>query len=117
MTTKEREHFQDKLTRQRSQVLGRAIHRAEPDEQVGADGVPDFADYAVAQAEIDVTDRIAGSEAKLLAKIDLALGRLEDGTYEQCADCGGEIPIERLKAKPTVSLCVACQVEKEAALA
>ena len=116
MTDAEREYFETELIHQRSQVLGRVNHRTEPGERVGADGVPDFADYAAEKAEIEVVDRIADSEANLLAKIDLALDRIKDGSYHLCADCGSEIPIERLKAKPTVSLCVGCQEKKEAAL-
>ncbi len=44
---------------------------------------------------------------------EAALERLEEGTYDKCAQCGGEIPIERLKAKPAVTLCVQCQSAKE----
>lgn len=114
MNTEDTEYFQNELTQLRSRIIGRAMHRMEPDERVGADGVPDHADYAADKAKVGVSDQVAGSEANLLEKIDLAFARLEDGTYHQCADCGAEIPMERLKAKPTVSLCVGCQEKKEA---
>jgi DnaK suppressor protein len=41
--------------------------------------------------------------------IDAALGRLDNGTYGKCERCGREIPIERLEARPTARLCVACK--------
>lgn len=64
----------------------------------------------------ETVDRsIAGHDLNLLRKIDLALLRIDDGTYSQCAECGGVIPLERLRAKPSVSLCLACQEERDAA--
>jgi len=39
----------------------------------------------------------------------------DDRRYGECAGCGGTIPIARLRAKPSVSLCVACQEKKESA--
>lgn len=58
--------------------------------------------------------QITGDDRNLLRKIELALQRLDAGTYEQCAACGKPIPMERLLAKPSVSLCLACQEAKDA---
>ena len=44
-----------------------------------------------------------------LVAIDAARGRMDDGTYGICIDCGGEIPFKRLQAQPTALRCVACQ--------
>lgn len=73
----------------------------------------DAEDRAAALGDLLVDDRIARDDGNLLSKIDFALERLEAGTYAQCTSCGGEIPKERLLAKPSVSLCVACQVARE----
>jgi DnaK suppressor protein len=43
-----------------------------------------------------------------LAEIDLAAGRLDDGTYGTCERCGDPIPAGRLEARPTARRCVAC---------
>ena len=43
-----------------------------------------------------------------LQRIAAALGRIEDGEYGYCADCGEEIPAKRLAIEPTVERCVAC---------
>jgi DnaK suppressor protein len=59
--------------------------------------------------------QIAEDNLNLLRKVEFALRRLDDGTYCQCANCGATIPMERLLAKPSVSLCIACQEEKDAA--
>ncbi len=42
-----------------------------------------------------------------------ALGRLSDGEYGVCAECGAPIPPRRLLAVPDATTCVACQVELE----
>ena len=70
-------------------------------------------DRAAEIEEAEVESIIVESEELLLAKIDHALGRIGQGTYGICEGCGGEIAEARLDAKPSVSLCVACQEAKE----
>ncbi len=55
-------------------------------------------------------------EQALLARIDRALGRIEDGTYGKCERCGKDIPVERLEARPWAELDIDCQREVERAL-
>ena len=43
-----------------------------------------------------------------LGEVDAALLRLTDGTYGECAACGGQIPDGRLEARPTARTCVGC---------
>ena len=44
----------------------------------------------------------------LLAQVVTALQKIEDGTYGICADCGKSIPVARLDALPSATLCVDC---------
>ena len=53
-------------------------------------------------------------ERKLLGKIDEAVARIEDGSYGRCEECGGEIGIERLKARPVTTFCIDCKSSQEA---
>ena len=48
-----------------------------------------------------------------LMAIDAARGRIADGSYGECIDCGQPIPVERLKAQPTALRCVPCQSRYE----
>jgi DnaK suppressor protein len=57
--------------------------------------------------EIDYT--LEGHSEQVLAEIDTALTRIEDGTFGTCANCGKDIPEERLEARPWASLCIDCQ--------
>ena len=71
---------------------------------------------AVQIASEAVERRIAHDDRNLIHKLDHALQRLDDGSYEVCENCGNAIPVERLLAKPSVSLCVPCQEMKDAGL-
>jgi DnaK suppressor protein len=55
-------------------------------------------------------------EQALLARIDRALGRIDDGTYGKCERCGKDIPVERLEARPWAELDIDCQREVERVL-
>jgi DnaK suppressor protein len=61
--------------------------------------------------ELDYT--LEENSEQLLAAIDAALKRIEDGTYGTCARCGKPIPEERLEAKPYATLCIEHQRELE----
>ena len=66
----------------------------------------DDAEQRDAERELDfaLTDR----DAVELREIDQALARLAEGRYGLCADCGAEIPAERLQLFPQALRCVAC---------
>ena len=74
----------------------------------------DLEERAVQITSESVDRRIVDDDMKLLRKVEFALQRLDSGTYEKCDQCGAAIPIERLMAKPSVSLCLACQESKDA---
>jgi DnaK suppressor protein len=87
----------------------------------GGDGGPiddwnarDIEERAVQIASETVERQIADDDRNLLRKVDYALQRLDQGTYSQCENCGAPIPLERLLAKPSASLCLACQMQKDA---
>ena len=48
-----------------------------------------------------------------LTDVIAALERIEDGTYGACANCGADIPFERLQAIPWATLCIDCKRGQE----
>jgi len=48
-------------------------------------------------------------------KIGSALLKFKEDEYGICEDCGSDIKFERLKARPTAELCIACKDEAERA--
>lgn len=73
-----------------------------------------MADMGTDNFETENTLGLMNSERKLLAEIDAALQRIENGTYGICEGSGKPIPMERLKAIPWARYCVeyASRVEK-----
>lgn len=104
------EQFRKLLLEQREQVTA-ALARQETGDP---DPLRDPEEMATRIGMDQVESQRVKDDVNLLAKIELALARLEEGTYDRCARCGGPIPEERLLAKPSVSLCVMCQEEKDA---
>ena len=73
-------------------------------------------DALVKELETDTADKNDPVEAAdtdrdvaELRELEAAAQRLDQGTYGACADCGGEIEVERLFARPGVTRCIACQ--------
>ena len=61
--------------------------------------------------ELDYT--LEENSEHVLAEIEAALKRVEEGTYGICSNCGKEIPGERLEALPWATLCIGCQRDLE----
>ena len=72
-----------------------------------------MADIGSDNYEQDVTLNLLEGEHEELRAIDLAVGRITEGNYGMCDDCGKKIPKARLDAIPYAGLCVKCKREKE----
>jgi DnaK suppressor protein len=85
------------------------------DQAGDASGVPsDEADIARSELDRNMLMNLAERSEERLKAIEGAFERLERGSYGECEQCGGEIPIERLRALPFASRCVECQQQREA---
>jgi DnaK suppressor protein len=73
----------------------------------------DPSDRATAESDRSFTLRIRDRERKLITKIQEALSRMDDGEYGICEECGEEISLARLKARPVTTLCVSCKSRQE----
>lgn len=63
--------------------------------------------------ERDIAAALTAHEKGELSQIDAALTRLDDGSYGTCADCGVNIPFERLQAQPWALCCIGCATQRE----
>ena len=75
--------------------------------------IADPTDRASLESNRNFILRIRDRERKLIAKIDEALERIDDGSYGKCEECGGDIGIERLRARPVTTLCIDCKSQQE----
>ena len=73
----------------------------------------DPADRATVESDRAFTLRIRDRERRLIKKIREALVRMDNGTYGICEECGEEISLARLKARPVTTLCVSCKARQE----
>ncbi|MEK6704604.1 MAG: TraR/DksA family transcriptional regulator [Bdellovibrionota bacterium] len=83
------------------------------DFNVCADDRYDELDQATTDMEQSMRMRLRNRENLYLKKINEALKRIEDGIFGQCEECGEEIELRRLEARPTATLCVSCKEEQE----
>lgn len=74
---------------------------------------PDMTDQAAAEVDKNFTLRLREREQKLLKKIDEALDRIANGTFGICENCGEEISLKRLKARPVTTYCIDCKTKQE----
>lgn len=84
---------------------------SEMNAQTG--NIPDPNDRATVESDRSFELRLRGRERKLMDKIDEALARIEDGSYGICEECGGEIGIKRLEARPVAKFCIECKTLQE----
>ncbi|HVF41743.1 MAG TPA: TraR/DksA family transcriptional regulator [Pyrinomonadaceae bacterium] len=73
------------------------------------DGVKDVADQSVKDVNQEIEYRLSERESQMVADIDQALLRIDEGSYGVCARCGKDIPERRLDAVPTARHDAECQ--------
>ncbi|HEX2928405.1 MAG TPA: RNA polymerase-binding protein DksA [Candidatus Binatia bacterium] len=113
MNTKDLEFFRGLLNQRMNELrleAGRTVENMDEDENF-----PDPTDRASMESNRNSILRIRDRERKLIFKIQEALQRLRDGEYGLCEECGEEIGIDRLKARPVTTLCIACKSSQEIA--
>ena len=74
---------------------------------------PDPVDRASQEEEFALELRARDRERKLIKKIEKTLQKLDNDEFGYCENCGIEIGIKRLEARPTADLCVDCKALAE----
>ena len=74
----------------------------------------DYLDCATFESDRSTALRIRDRESMLIKKIRNSLEDIEDGEYGICEDCGTEITLARLKARPIARHCIKCKTKQEA---
>ncbi len=77
------------------------------------DNYPDPTDRASAESDRSFELRIRDRERKLLSKIKSAIDRIDEGSYGICDECGEDISVKRLDARPVTTLCIDCKTKQE----
>jgi DnaK suppressor protein len=112
MEEKDLEFFRKLLIQWMEELLNHAYETVEEllDSQ---ENLADPLDRATVESDRIRTLRIRDRESMLIKKIRQSLKDIENGEYGICEDCGEDISIERLKARPVTSLCIGCKTKRE----
>ncbi|QGY40945.1 RNA polymerase-binding protein DksA [Pseudodesulfovibrio cashew] len=113
MEQKDLQFFKDMLTGMLDDTLRKSEETIEDMTESG-EVYADPADRATAESDRAFTLRLRDRERKLVKKIQKAVERIEDGEYGICQECGDDISIARLKARPMTTLCINCKSKQEA---
>ena len=112
MNERQREYFRAKLLAWREDILKEAketlLHLQEENQNH-----PDLADRASSETDRSIELRARDRQRKLIAKIDEALRRIEEGAYGFCEETGEPIGIARLEARPIATLSLEAQERHE----
>jgi DnaK suppressor protein len=112
MNDRQREYFRHKLLAWREEILKEArdtLQHLQDENQ----NHPDLADRASSETDRAIELRARDRQRKLIAKIDAALQRIEDGTYGYCEETGEPIALKRLEARPIATLSIEAQERHE----
>lgn len=112
MNENQREHFKVILKSWRYELM-EEVDRTVSHMKDEAANFPDPSDRATQEEEFSLELRTRDRERKLIRKIDKTLIRIEDDDYGFCDQCGIDIGVRRLEARPTAELCVDCKTLDE----
>jgi len=108
MNPQQREHFRRVLNNIKSGLgedIDRTVHTMQEEATVFAD--PN--DRATQESDISLELRNRDRERKLIKKIDEMISRINADDYGYCDNCGVEIGLGRLEARPTATKCIDCK--------
>jgi DnaK suppressor protein len=112
MNERQRDYFRAKLLNWRDEILREAretLQHLQDENQ----NHPDLADRASSETDRAIELRARDRQRKLIAKIDAALARIDDGTYGYCEETGEPIALKRLEARPIATLSIEAQERHE----
>jgi DnaK suppressor protein len=112
MNERQREYFRHKLLKWKDEILEEAretLANLQTEESQHAD----LADRASSETDRGLELRARDRQRKLIAKIDSALRRIEDGSYGFCEETGEPIALRRLDARPIATLSIEAQERHE----
>ena len=112
MNARQRLYFRDKLLVWREDIIRQTRETLQGMHDESTQHA-DLADRATSETDRALELRARDRQRKLIAKIDAALARIEDGTYGYCEETGEPIALKRLEARPIATLSVEAQERHE----
>lgn len=112
MNDRQLEYFRRKLIIWKQELLGQTAETIDNLQDSGRN-VPDIADRASEETDRALELRTRDRQRKLVAKIDAALRRVENGEFGYCEVSGEQISLRRLDARPIATMTLEAQEKHE----
>ena len=110
MDAKTLEHFKKLFLDVKKNYLDEGILKSViPAENLTGDNV----DICQGEREMSLGLKLRSRDNFFIKKVDHALLKINDGSFGECEECGEEISLGRLFARPTACLCISCKEEQE----
>lgn len=112
LSTKKTEHFKQ-LLETRIAELEHVLATAQQETRTVTARHADAADQAASEYERQSLVYKAATARQMIKSLNQALERIRQGSFGECAECGGNIELKRLEAIPWARYCVKCQGARE----
>ena len=112
MNARMQAYYRQKLTNWKNDLLHESSETLQHLQEGGL-LEPDLADRASLETDRSLELRTRDRERKLIAKIDAALSRIDEGSYGYCEETGEPISLKRLEARPIATLSLEAQERHE----
>ena len=110
MDDKTKKLFQELITKKKNAILRANEKKLEfLQDMIGGD----YVDELNKNKDVQLNFKMQSRDRIYLNKLNEALTRIQDGTFAECSDCGEEISIKRLLARPVAQLCISCKEASE----
>lgn len=112
MNPQQLKHFQNILLEWKHELMEKVdetVHHMQDE----SGNIPDPNDRASQESDFTMELRTRDRERRLIKKIESSIKHLDDDEYGFCGNCGEEIGIRRLEARPTADLCIDCKTLDE----
>lgn len=104
--------FKKLLLEEKQKVMNNSRKNLD-DIKIDSDDLMDETDLAATEVSQTLAFKLRDRERLLLAKIDAALEKIDEGTFGTCEECEEPIEPRRLEARPVSTLCIACKEREE----
>ena len=101
--------IRERLEQQRGDIMSLYQNDVRAGQESTDEGTEDIVDRANNSYNRELMFSLSDNERQRLLDIDKALGRIDDGSYGRCSNCGTEISDKRLDAVPWTRYCIDCQ--------
>ena len=113
LTKQQLDKFRQTLNERRDSLIDQARKTLQSDMVLSPDDRFDEVDQASSEYMQAFSFRLRGREKFLMDKIQLALRKIDEGTYGTCEECEDTIALKRLQARPEAPLCIQCKEAQE----